>query len=73
MNRVITVSAMSLLALACLWGCEHDTSNELLDPGEGDHLTDLTCLGCHESEEMLQAALADAGGSKAVVPHKQDG
>lgn len=60
------------LALVWLWGCDHDTSN---GPGEpGDQLTDKTCLGCHESQEMLQTALGGkTSGSLVEVPHKADG
>ncbi len=72
MNRIITVSLIMLLALFCLWGCEHDTSNGPVRPGDGEQ-TDLTCLGCHSSEEMLQAALGGEKGSKVPVPNKQDG
>lgn len=74
MNRIFTVSVLMLLALFCLWGCEHDTTNGPVDPGGGNGAhTDLTCLGCHSSEDMLQEALGGEEGSKVAVAHKDDG
>lgn len=61
-------------AMALLWaaGCDHDTSN---GPGEpGVQLTDKTCLGCHESQAELQAALGGkTSGAKVEVAFKSDG
>ncbi len=74
MNRIITVSALLMLALFCLWGCEYDTSNGPVDPGGGNgEQTDLTCLGCHSSQEMLQESLGSVEKSKVAVPNKGDG
>jgi hypothetical protein len=62
-----------LLALVVLWGCENDTSNQVTDPGGGTDPTGKSCLGCHESEEMLKASLGVEKGSEVPVPHKDDG
>ncbi|HPF35783.1 hypothetical protein KDK88_07625 [bacterium] len=69
--QAVTLLLLSLV-MVWVWGCDHDTSN---GPGEpGTQLTDKTCLGCHESQEMLQAALGGkVSGSLAEVPHKADG
>lgn len=75
MKRLIPLSSLAiLLALFFLWGCEHDTSNDIGegDPG-GPPSTDLTCLGCHSSEEMLRASLPEESGSKVAVAIKSDG
>lgn len=72
MKRLVPISAvLALLMLFCLWGCEHDTSNDI--DGGGVQLTDKTCLGCHSSQEMLQEALGAESGSKVEVAIKSDG
>jgi hypothetical protein len=72
MKRMAPISAvMALLMLLFLWGCDNDTSNDIGDGGGGD-LTDMTCLGCHSSQEMLEEALAESG-SKVEVAIKSDG
>lgn len=70
MKRLAPISAvMALLMLLFLWGCDHDTSN---DVGDGTPSTGTTCLGCHSSQEMLEDALAESG-SKVEVAIKSDG
>ena len=72
MKRLVPISVVfSLLLLFFLWGCEHDTSNNI--DGGGVELTDMTCLGCHSSQEMLQEVLGDESGSKVEVAIKSDG
>lgn len=73
MNKIFTAGLFLLLGLFCLWGCEHDTTNGPVDPGGGSEHTDLTCLGCHSSEEMLLQALGGEKGGKVAVHHKDDG
>ncbi len=71
MKRLIPISTLPALAvLSLLWGCENDTSNGI---GGGGPVTDLTCLGCHSSEEMLRESLPDESGAKVVVAIKDDG
>jgi len=72
MKRSLVFSALALLALFALWGCDNDTSNGPVDP-DGPAATDKTCLGCHSSEEMLKAALGDTSGSKVLIGNKGDG
>ena len=72
MRNSLTISVLVLLPLFFLWGCDNDTSNG--DPsGEGPAITDLTCIGCHSSREMLEEALGKVGGSKVLVYNKDDG
>ncbi len=71
MRNSLTISILVLLPLFFLWGCDNDTSNG--DPsGEDPVITDLSCIDCHSSREMLEAALGKAGGSKVLVPNKGD-
>ena len=66
MQRSILV-VLPLLVLAALWGCDNDTSNNVVGPPAGK-----SCLGCHSSETQLKEAL---GVEKVVlaVPNKDDG
>ena len=74
MKRLIPLSGLAvLLALIFLVGCEHDTGNEIDGGGSGPVTTDMTCIGCHSSEEMLQEALGGEEGSKVEVAIKSDG
>ena len=73
MKRFIILPVLVLLALVALWGCENDTSNGPVDPGEAPVVTDKTCLSCHSSEEMLKASLSDTSGSKVLIGNKGDG
>jgi uncharacterized protein YcfL len=75
MKRLFPLGGLAiLLALFFLVGCEHDTSNEISNGGGGGPVvTDLTCIGCHSSEEMLQEALGGEKGSKVAVAFKSDG
>ena len=70
MHRTATTAALALLALACLWGCENDTSNSI-DPNSV--LTEMTCYGCHSSQEMLVASLGEEAAAKVSVWNKDDG
>lgn len=72
MKLQATTLLLLSLVMVWVWGCEHDTTN---GPGEpGQQLTDKTCLGCHESQEMLQAALGGkSSGSLAEIANKDDG
>jgi len=73
MNRLTILALLPLAALLAFWGCDNDTSNEGTDPGSPPVGTDKTCLGCHQSEEMLKASLPDESGSLVAVPNKGDG
>ncbi len=73
MKRFIILPVLVLLALFALWGCENDTSNGPVTPGDNPVVTDKTCLGCHSSEEMLKASLSDTSGSKVLIGNKGDG
>ncbi len=72
MKRMISISALAaLLMLFFLWGCENDTTNEV-PGGGGGQTTDMSCLGCHSSQAMLEEALGEEG-SKVAVAIKSDG
>ena len=69
----MTISVLLLVPLFFLWGCDNDTSNGDI-VGGGPGATDMTCIGCHSSQEMLELALAGkTEGSKRMVPNKGDG
>jgi mono/diheme cytochrome c family protein len=73
MKRIVPISAvLALLALFFLWGCSDDSSSTT-DGGGGGQLTGKTCLGCHSSEELLQASMPAESGSKVEVAIKSDG
>ena len=73
MKRNLAIFTLLLLpALLALWGCENDTSNDLGGPGDGQ-LTDMTCLGCHSSENMLQETLGEVASAKVDAYQKDDG
>jgi nitrate/TMAO reductase-like tetraheme cytochrome c subunit len=67
-SRSILV-VLLLVVLAALWGCDNDTSNDVVGPGDG---TDKSCIGCHSSEDALKEIL---GTDKVVVAigNKDDG
>jgi hypothetical protein len=68
MRQVITISVLLLVPLFFLYGCDNDTSNGV-PVG-----TAMTCIGCHSSQEMLEAALeGKVEDSKVLVPNKGDG
>lgn len=69
MNRLILLTLVPLAFMLVLWGCDNDTTNKVSGPGA----TDKSCLGCHESEEMLKASMPEVSGSKVLVAHKDDG
>lgn len=71
MHKHAAVAVLACLVLACLWGCENDTSNGTGDPGVV--LTDKTCLGCHSSRDMLIASLGEEAASQADPAAKDDG
>ena len=73
MRNITILGALPLLVLLVLWGCDNDTSNDVTGPGDGGGQTDKTCLGCHESEDALKAALGDSAGLKVSVWDKDDG
>jgi hypothetical protein len=75
MNRILTALLVFALAAILMAGCDNDTSNEIAQPGGGggDPVTEMTCLGCHSSEELLIASLGEESGSKVAVPNKADG
>ncbi len=73
MRHFLTISVLLLVPLFFLWGCENDTTNGDITGG-GPVGTDLTCIGCHSSREMLELALGGkTEGSKVMVPNKGDG
>ncbi len=73
MRQFWTISLLLVVPLFFLWGCDNDTSNgDITDGGGGPVMTDLTCIGCHSSADMLQEALADQGVVMRV-PNKDDG
>lgn len=72
MNRLTILALVPLAALLVLWGCDNDTSNDVSGPGGGVAPTDLTCVGCHTSREMLEDALGESG-AKVEVAIKADG
>jgi len=76
MRHLLTISVLFVVPLFFLWGCENDTSNSGITGaggGGGGNVTDETCIGCHSSQELLEAALGKVVGSKVLVPHKEDG
>ncbi len=73
MNRVILLALLPLAFSLAMWGCDNDTSNDLAGPGGGTPSTDMTCLGCHQNEDMLKASLPAVAGSEVPVPNKGDG
>ncbi len=73
MNKTFLFAVLTLLALLAMWGCDNSTDNIVGNPGGGAGTTDKTCLGCHSSEDELQAALGDTSGSKFVRYDKGDG
>ena len=74
MKRMIPFSILAVLLVLCfLCGCENDTGNDLGEgPGGGGTTTDMSCLGCHSSQEMLEEALGEEG-AKVEVAIKSDG
>jgi mono/diheme cytochrome c family protein len=68
MKRLPIRGLASLVVVVALQGCVNDTSNDVDDSGGGPVTTDLTCVGCHTSRAMLEAALGDSVG-KPVPPH----
>jgi hypothetical protein len=72
MNRLAILALVPLAALLVLWGCDNDTSNDVSGPG-GETPTDMTCVGCHTSREMLEDALGGESGAKVEVAIKADG
>ena len=73
MKRWLPIMAMLVFAALGLWGCDHDTSNGPVEPGEDIIVTDKTCLGCHSSEDELKLALGEESGSKVETAFKSDG
>ncbi len=75
LRRTISLafSALMLISLLSLGGCDNDTSNGDIDGGTGPVVTDQTCIGCHSSRANLELALGDVAGSKVPVPNKGDG
>jgi hypothetical protein len=74
MNRLAVLLLVPLAAMFALWGCDNSTDNELTDPGGDDVVvTDMTCVGCHTSRDMLEEALGDESGSMVEVAIKSDG
>ncbi|MCP4292592.1 MAG: hypothetical protein GY780_12250 [bacterium] len=65
------LGVLVVLPLFFLWGCENDTTNGDIDGGP--EVTEMSCIGCHSSREMLEEALGKTGGSKVMVPNKGDG
>lgn len=68
-QRAVSVVLPLLVLAVVLWGCDNDTSNDIVGPGGAPQ---KSCLGCHSSEAALKAAL---GSTKAVVAvaNKDDG
>jgi hypothetical protein len=74
MNRLTILALVPLAALLALWGCDNDTSNDVSGPGGGGTTTtDMTCVGCHTSQDMLVESLGDESGSMVGVAIKADG
>lgn len=74
MKRMIPFSILAvLLVLFFLCGCDNNTSNDIDDGGGGPPVSDMSCLGCHSSEEMLRESLGEEAGSKVEVAIKSDG
>ena len=73
MNRLAILVLVPLAALLALWGCDNDTSNEVSGPGDGVTPTDMTCVGCHTSREMLEETLGVEADAKVGVAVKADG
>ena len=73
MNRLTILALVPLAALLAFWGCDNDTSNDVSGPGGGVTPTDLTCVGCHTSREMLEDALGGESGAEVEVAIKADG
>jgi len=70
-HRALLVALPLLIALAVLWGCDNDTSNDVAGPRGGG---DKPCLGCHSSETKLKEALGETGALALVdVYNKDDG
>ncbi len=72
-NRFLTLAMLPVLLAIVLWGCEHDTSNGPVDPGDDPPVTDMTCLGCHSSQTELQLALGEEKASEVGTSFKSDG
>jgi len=68
MKRTTLIAALLLPILLGLWGCENDTTNDL-----DIQLSDMTCLGCHTSENMLKETLGTVATAKVATPFKDDG
>ncbi len=74
MRHFLTISVLFLVPLFFLWGCENDTSNDGITGGGGSgEVTEETCLGCHSSQEMLEASLGETSKGSVVVALKDDG
>jgi hypothetical protein len=75
MKRMIPFSILAtLLMLIFLCGCDNDTTNDVGDGGGNPPpVTDMTCLGCHSSEEMLRDALGGEKDAEIKVANKDDG
>ncbi len=72
MKTLIPICFLLVPALFGLWGCENDTTNDL-GPGDIVQATDLTCLGCHSSEDMLKETLGVLATTKVGASFKDDG
>lgn len=79
MRQFWTINLLLLLPIFFLYGCENDTSNGDFE-GTGPVVTDMTCLGCHSDQEMLEESLggktqasSKTQASKVKVGHKGDG
>ena len=73
MNRLTILVLVPLAALLAFWGCDNDTSNDVAGPVDGVVTTEMTCVGCHTSRDLLEASLGSESGAKVEVTAKADG
>ncbi len=66
MKNFLTISVLLVVPLVFLWGCENDTTNGEVPEGG-------TCIGCHSSRDMLEAALGEVAGPNVLIGNKGDG
>ncbi len=66
MRKLFALFALSAMILALFFGCTKE--REISGPGD-----DMTCLGCHSDEEMLQDLTADSSRWTPPASGREDG
>ena len=70
MLKALRIAAVLLVLGIGLYGCDNDTSTEM--PEGNQPVSELTCIGCHSSEDDLRANVSSKSVD-LVVAVKGDG